>query len=102
MKVDPSLACGNGGQILNNEDGGHSCIKKLLASTDARDAYLARVYNKIERHEVVWVKSGIARHGAYMVDTNGVPSIIQMDDIPYEGFYALKVTTTDGRVLLPA
>lgn len=98
MHKDPSLLCGNGGLILNKADGGISCVRKLMASAKARDAYEKKVFAEIAKVELI--KKGPGKvHSAYMAaGPNDIPTITRQDVLRPAEYLVLRVTLKDGTV----
>ncbi len=99
LTVDPSLACGDGGLILADKDGGITCVQALLKSVKARDTFIGLVFKNIKTMSVKTVGASTVP-GVFMVDVNGIPRIISDPRVPYTAPYkVLVVVTNDGRTL---
>ena len=100
MKADPALLCANGGRILNGQDGGIDCVKELLKSKLARDAYFDKVMAAIDNMSVETLTggTGVVVKSAYMlVGDDGIPRVTPLDVERPEAYKVLTVHTKDGK-----
>lgn len=100
MKADPALLCANGGKILDGQDGGIDCVKELLKSKQARDAYFDKVMTAIDKMSVETLTGGpgVVVKSAYMlVGDDGIPRVTPLDVPRPEAYKVLTVHTKDGK-----
>lgn len=98
LRADPVLACANGGLILNGKDGGVPCVKRLMKSKAARDAYLAKVKKavasmRVEKRYPQWVDSAYQ-----VVGPDGIPRVVAAQNVwRSEVYYVMVVKTKAGK-----
>ena len=100
MKADPALLCANGGKILDGKDGGVECVKALLKSKQARDAYFDKVMAAIDNMSVETLTGGpgVVVKSAYMlVGDDGIPRVVPLVVERPEAYKVLTVHTKDGK-----
>lgn len=97
MKADLALLCANGGLILNGQDGGIDCVKELLKSKLARDAYFDKVMQAIDKMGVESLGAQTVKSAYMVVGDDGIPRVIPLDVERPETYKVLTVHTKDGK-----
>lgn len=97
MLKDPALLCANGGLILNGKDGGKKCVDKLVKSKSARDAYYAKVFDKIKSTKIEKRYAQYVESAVMVVPKDGVPRIVKIDTYRSSVYYAFVVKTETGK-----
>ena len=97
MFRDPALLCANGGLILNGKDGGKKCVDKLVKSKSARDAYYAKVFDKIKSTKIEKRYAQYVESAVMVVPKDGVPRIVKIDTYRSSVYYVFVVKTETGK-----
>ena len=101
MHLDPALLCANGSVILGNHPGDSllDCTKILMNDTSARDSYEERVFSAVQTMSVADKAPGTVT-SAYMVEVDGIPSTILIEDVNRPQTYRiLRLGLDDGRTV---
>lgn len=94
---DPSLACGDGGLVVQHQILGSDCTRTLMWSRMAHDNFVQAVRSNTASVEVVEVQA-VKANTYEMVMVDGIPVIMPVNDVPRPGKYlVLRVHTKDGR-----
>lgn len=99
MKADPALLCANGGLILNGEDGGADCVKALLKSKKARDAYYDKVMSAVKTMKVETLGRQPVNSAYMVVGSDGIPRVLEWSTYRESSYRTLTVTTKSGDVV---
>ena len=99
MKADLALLCANGGLILNGEDGGADCVKSLLKSKEARDAYYDEVMDAVKTMKVETLGRQPVKSAYMVVGSDGIPRVLEWSTYRESSYRTLTVTTKSGDVV---